>query len=435
MIEKTPQKSETLVSKTEARIEKKKLLAHIGAIKIEHWVGIGEAIFLITLLLINFGLLFSFFGKPDETNVFSAPLIPILAQATSFMVPFVYGVRLWLLVLLLAFPVTFYFFVREITGRKFPAAVAALLISIPAEPFLKSRIELGLFADDGGQMAALTISAAVCLLLLRFIRQGGFKAGIIASLGIAAIALTSPLGLVILAFFALIITFSEMLLGEGRIKFLRLLTAFVLMIGFVAFWYHPGFVLMTIGSSQGELLKAAIGNLLPISFFALPIAATFGYLLFENRPQLQPLFLALFLTAGFGLIYLGGGVPISTPSRFLPAFGTCLAFLAGVVVMFLYDFLRESPKIKAIMPHPTFQRMISFGFPLVILLGCSFLIKSTTANLGELGYSRVLGLSAQQIVGVWEIRSQVSGIGDILGKGITLLTIGSVFVLKKKIQK
>src|SRR4030042_1565361 len=278
---KQPAKKETLASKQEARIRRfhhfRNLLPELPQ---EWWVGIGELVGLVTLFLVNLWLLLPFFGQENKTNVFSAPLVPLLATLTERLIPFNYGVRIWLLVFLIVFPLSFYYFVREVAERRLVALLASFFIIIPFNVFLQVRVNLGLLGEDGAHIASLTLIPLICLLLLRFLRHGNFWAGVFSSAGMAIVALTSPIGFLTLAVFMGVITFSEMLLGRGRLKLLRFLVVLILAVGFSAFWYNPKFVIVTIQSAQGQLIRKTLSNLIPISFFTLPIFGITGFLIY-----------------------------------------------------------------------------------------------------------------------------------------------------------
>lgn len=430
---KRPEKKETLARKQEEKIRKlNHFRVRLSEFSPQRWVGIGEIVGLLTLFLVNFWLLLPFFGSPDQTNVFSAPVIPTLASLTEPFLPYLYGIRVWLLVFLLFFPLSFYFFVKAISGRRFVGFLASLIISLPIGIFLPLRVNLGLLSQDGGHIASLTLAPLVCLLLIRFLRQGKFWSGIFSALGIAIIALTSPIGAFVLFIFIGVITFSEMLLGRGRLKLVRFLIVFLLAVGFSAFWYNPKFALLTINSPQGQVVRRTLANLLPISFFLVPLLGVFGFLLFENRPQLQPIFIAFFLTVGFGLFSLGAGVVHPAPSRFLPAFGISCAFLLGILIINLFDFLRRSPKLERFSFAP-YRRIIAFGLIGLILVLIIATIGFSSRSLWELEQVRVLGLTAEQKVGIWEIKEKTTGFGSVLGYTITGLTAIGVAILKTKL--
>jgi len=433
---KRPTKKETLASKQEKKIRKWRLnhfRGRLAELSPQWWVGAGEIFGLVVLFLTNFWFLYPFFGHEDRANVFSAPVIPVLASVSESFTPYSYGIRLWILVFLLFFPVSFYFFVRAISGRKLTGFISAFIVSLPIWVFLPLRINLGLLAQDGAHIASLTLAPLVCLLLLRFLRRGTFWAGILAGLGATIIALSSPIGFLVLSIFLGVITFSEMLLGRGRLKLTRFLIVLVLAAGFSAFWYNPKFVFLTINSPQGQVVKKTLANLLPVSFFLLPLLGVFGFLLFENRPQLQPIFIAFFLTVGFGLFSLGAGVAHPTPSRFLPAFGISLAFLLGILITWLFDFLRTSPKLKRFKIVSSYRRLISFGLIGLIFVLVVAIDVFNSSSLWQLEKTQVLGLTAEQKVGVWEIKEKTTQLESWIGYTITGLTALGVAILKTRL--
>ncbi|KPJ70949.1 hypothetical protein AMJ51_00530 [Microgenomates bacterium DG_75] len=430
---KQPEKKETLARKQKERIRRvRSLRSRLPELPPQWWVGIGEILGLTILFLVNFLLLFHFFGHEDKYNAFSAPVIPVLATLIEKWVPFASGVRIWLLVLFLFFPPSFYFLVREIAGRKLTAFIASFLAILPIGIFLRIRVDLGLLSEDGAHMAALTFIPLVCIFLLRFLKRGNFWAGLLSALGTVLVALTSPICFVVLGVFMGVITFSEMLLGGARLKFSRFLVVLILAVGFSAFWYHPKFIILTLQSSQGQLVKKALANLLPVSFFLVPLLGVFGFLLFENRPQLQPIFVAFFLTIGFGLFSLGAGVTYPVPSRFLPAFGISLAFLLGVLSAGLFDFLRRSPKPKRFRISSSARKVMAWGLISLIFSLITIIIIFSLRNFWELEQTQVLGFTTEQKVGIWEIKEKTTLIENIFGYTITGLTAIGAAILKVK---
>lgn len=429
---KQPAKNETLVGRIEEK-NHRRFSSRFSQITPEWWVGVGEAGGLLFLFLLSLFLLYHFFGQEDTFNVFSAPLVPVLADLTSVFAPYSFGVRIWLLSFLLAFPLTFYFFIKELSGRKLVAFLSSLLSLLPLGFFLPSRVKMGLLGEDGAHVASLTMVPIVCLLLLRFLRRGGFKSGVLAALGFTLVALTSPLGLFTLFCFALVVAFSEVLLGEGRLKILRFLTILFLVMGFSAFWYNPKFVILTLASPQGVLVKQTLFRLLPISFFLVPLLGTFGYLLFEQRSHLQPAFLAIFWTIGFGLLALGAGVPVSAPSRFLSGFGISLAFLLALLMVALFDFIRFSPRLKGFRISQRKRQLLGLAF-MALITGVIFLVVFWKSGSVHPERALVLGaISPEQTVGLWEIREKTSRLETVLGYSITALTGLGVAVLRMKL--
>lgn len=433
-----PKKEETLVIKQEEKIRKHNHLqvqAQLSRVSSASWVKIAEIFAVIFLFLANFYFLLPFFGKEDRNNVFSAPLILILTHLTSKFLPILYGVRFWILVFMLFFPVSFYLLVKEITKRKLTSFLSTAITILPLSYFLLSRVNLGILGQDGAHIASLTITPFACLLLLKFLRFGNFLSGVLTAILFTLIALTSAIGLMILIIFASFITFSEMLLGQGRLKALRFLTVLVFAAGFSAFWYNPQFVLYLIFKTpQGELLQKTAFNLFPLSFFLVPILTAFGFLIFENRPDLQPLFLAVFLTIAFFLLSLGSGFSQVSPVRFFPSLGISLSSLLGILIVKTFDVLRFSPRLDRFKIKDSVRQIIAFLF-LGLVFG--FLIFSFfyfQKNLYE--KELVLGASfPDKIVGIWEIRETITKVENLFGYLLTGLTIFLTGTLGLKFQK
>ena len=436
MVVKRPEKKETLAIKREEKIRSRFYLRkRFSDFAPSQWVERGEGLGLIALFILNFILLLPFFGYEDRINRFSAPLIPTLASATSFLIPFSYGIRVWILVFIILLPHSLYWMMKTISGRKLTGFLAALIVSLPVGIFLPTRVNLGLLGGDGAQVASLTFIPVVCIFLLWFLRGGKFWIGVLASAGVTLVALTSPLGTTVLLVFMGVITFSEVLLGWGRLKILRFLTVMILAIGFSAFWYNPKMAILILMSPQGQLIRQTFSNLLPISFFVLPVLGVFGFLLFENRPHLQPMFIAFFLMIGFGLFSLGAGVATAVPSRFIPALGVSVAFFLGNFVVWLMSFLRISAKLDRFrIPAWRRQLMASGLLGLVLIIIC--LINIFSGNrLRELEKGWVLGLTSDQTVGIWEIREKMNFFESLIGFGVTGLTFWLVFLLRDNLKR
>lgn len=432
-----PERDQTLAGKQQEKIQRTNhRLSHWVQFPAEWWVSAGEIGGLFLLLVANFLLLRPFWGQPDQTNVFSAPLIPFMARLSQFFVSYDEGVRFWLMFFLLALPFSLYFFVREVSGRKIAGLMAAFAVSFPVEIFLPVRVR-GVLGIDGPYMASLAFIPLVCLVLWRFLRQGNFPLAVLAALGMVLVALTSPLGLLVLFIFALIVTFSEILLGSGRLKIIRFLIILVFAIGFSAFWYNPKFVILTVDSEPGRLIINTFFNLLPFSLFLVPVLGVFGFLLFENRTHLQGTFVALFLTFIFGLLSLGMGIPFASASRFLPALGISVAILLGVGLVWLFNFLRFSAwlwlKLKR-FAH--WQEAISFGLIWLFVGSIAGTFLANADNLLILEESQVLGaFDPPKAIGFWEIRRQTSQLETIFGYLITALSVLGVVILGSRLPK
>jgi len=428
-----PERNETLAGRKEEKLRSLSL-ANFHRLLPAGWVKQGEILGLLLIFFLNLYLLGPFFGGQDQLNVFSAPLIPALARITSLLIPYNHAIRLWLIIFSLALPFSLYFFAKEVSGRKLAGFISALMVSLPLSIFLSLRISLGLLSGDGPYIASLALIPLVSLLLLKFLRHGNFWMAIASGVGAVIVALMSPLGLLILLCFSGVITFSEVLLGSGRLKLVRFGVVLFLTAGFSAFWYNPKFIILTLDSSSGQMIKSTFANLLPPSLFLVPLLLIFGFLIFENRAHLQPMFLAIFLTIVFGLISIGSGMSLISGSRFLPTLGVSFALLTGFGSIWLFDFLRFAGIIKKMLKgFSDWQEAGAIGFIAMlfgVFAGLSLLYGT---DLWQLQESDVLGWSTDKSIGIWEIREQTSTAEGMIGYSITALTVLGVGLIKKKL--
>lgn len=393
---------------------------------------IREHLFLLILFVGNFFLVWRFFGS-DFPYAFSAPIIPALgAVLAAAGVEQALAVRVLFLVFYLFGPLSLYLFVRELSGRRLSAGISVVLYSLPV---FKSRFEAMAVSGDGAHIAALTLVPLAAFFILRFLKHGSFPWAIAASLAALLVALTSPFGLFVLLAVMMVVTFSEMLLGTGRIKFMRLLVILIFSGGLTAFWYNPEFVRLTLISAPGRAVVAAIKNLIPISFFILPVLGAFGFLIFDKRASLQPLFVALGMTIVFALISFAGGLAkfaVSAQSRYLPEVSFSLAILWGVVGTFIWDLMVVIPESRW-FPIPKARRgqlrkgIVGLFLLVVLVLAVAVPYRDTaTRSRGRL----VAGAGETVIIDIGEIRERTGGKQRVLGfviSGTTLAVMGGVW--------
>ncbi len=430
-----PKKAETLAKKAKKRSQRLILKSRFLEFSSRFWLGTGEILVLLLVLLFNFFLLWPFFGREDQTNIFSAPFIPILANVSSFFMPFDYAVRFWLLVFIIFFPLTFYLLIREISQQRLIAFLAVLVASLPLGIFLPLRINIGLLGEDGAQIASLTLTALACLFLFRFLRRGGFKMATATSFMIALTALTSPLGFFILFCFCWALTISEMLLSSARLKLARFVIVFLLATGLVSFWYNPKFAFLIYNSPQGQMVKKTLFSLFPLAFFLTPLLGVFGFLLFESRPRLQGLFVAVFWTIGFFLLFLGAGLKLSSPVRFLPSLGVSLSFLLAILLGYLSTYLKTLSYLKQFSFIGRFRRLIILVVLVVLAISFLLIVSKTRKDFVEKEQYLVLGLETVKRTGLWEIRKRSSGlVSDGIGFTLSLSTFGLLGLVRTKLK-
>ena len=347
-----------------------------------------------------------------------------------FAVPLPYAIQIVNIAFFLIFPFSLYVFIRFISDRKMIALLAALIASLPFYPFSEVRAFASLMGTDAAHIASLSVIPVAMYGLVSFLRKGGIINLIIAAVASAMVALVSPFGFMTYIIFATALTFSEVLLGRGRLKFFRFLTVMVFAGGLNSFWYNPGFFVWMITGPLGENVRFTVSKLFPIAFFAVPVLGAFGYLLFDRKPNLQPVFLASFLTIFFAIISLaGGGIFPSHPSRYTPELGISLSLLLSIFIIRLTDYLRlnKNPKLAKYN-----KALLSGSLLVVVMLS---LIAGLILGRGRLniGSNQVLGFwTGVERGNIWEEKEKFGGAHSFWGYAITGISIVGLGVVARR---
>lgn len=433
MEERIPEEEETIAARRAERLAKKARRLRFLKVRKTWWNNaISEVFVLVVLLLLNLFVVIPFFGRPAIETSFSGPVVPLVARVFELAgLSFPNAIQVAYIFFFLLFPLAFYLFVKKISARKSVAFLAVLFASLPVYPFALSRVNSSFFVTDGPHMASVALVPLALYGLILFIKEGGIANLLIASISFALVALTSPFGFSILIGLSFITTFSEMLLGSGRLKFFRLLVILVVALGLSSFWYNPQFSLEMFFGPIGDGVRQTITRLVPISFFVIPVLAAFGFLLFDRKPDLQPVFLASFYTIGFALIVLvRGGLFPSHPSRYIPEFGISMAFLLSIAVVKVTDrirFLKTESKFNlSYIANFILLAIVSISV-LGVVVGRSSLVRSQSDVLGIW-----TGVERGEI---WLARDQVGGLSSVLGymiTGGTVLSLPYLWVKSKR---
>ena len=416
-MEDIPKASKTIAAIRSNRIAEKVSEAKKRIIIDKSWWNSGpfEYFLLLIVTVLNFWYIFPFWGTPSvEDAFFSGPIVPLLTKFVQLWIgSFAYSLQYVNIVFFLMLPISLYFFVKKVTQRKLIAFLSIFFIILPLNYFAETRIYGAFLSSDGAHIASLSVVPFALLALFDFLKSGNGKNLIIASLLSTLIVLISPFGFATYLIFACILAFSEMLLGTGRRKLFRFLTILFFTGLLSAFWYNPAFSFWLLTGPLGVEVRGTILKLIPVSLFAVPVLATFGFLLFDRKPALQPVFLASFFTIAFLTISLaGGGIFPSSPSRYIPEIGFSLAFLLGVIIIKFFEWI---PYFQ----QKTIFRKISFAIVFIslslgILIGRSRLFSENS----------VLGIwTGVERGAIWQERDRFDGMYSVFGYGITLIGV------------
>lgn len=433
-----PKETETIAARRAVRLAEKlkKARENISVAKAWWSNAISEMGILLLIFLLNFYLIYPFFGTTAPDNTFSGPVMPLLIKLVElFGVEVAYAIQIVNIFFFLALPFSFYLFIRSVTERKLAAVLAALFITLPFYPFAQIRVSASLQGNDAAHIASLVVVPIALLGLFSFVRKGGAINLIIASLASATVALISPFGFMTYLIFAFISTFSEVLLGRGRLKMFRFGVVLLFTGGLNSFWYNPAFFSWMIAGPMGGDIRATVLKLIPISFFVLPVLGVFGYLLFDRKPVLQPVFLASFYTMAFLAIAIaGGGVFPSHPSRYAFELGMSLAFLLSIVIVRVADFFRlaDIPRLAKLKKQVVANTIIVV---IVLLLVVGVIIGKNRLSEEDV---RVLGIWDGVEKGeIWQAKDRFGGVSLYSGYAITGLSILGLGTLgiRNKIRK
>ncbi len=435
MKENIPKEEEKISAIRAARVSEKIRQAKLGLLARRAWWSDGplEDAVLLLVLFLNFYLIFPLIGKEAPIVTFSGPVIPVLTNLLSSLInsPFYYSLQIVYIVFFLAFPVTFYFLIKKLTNRKLIAFFACLFSTIPIYMLGRTRLMSMFFGQDGPHVVSLTVIPVALYFLIIYLKEGSIKDLIYAGLSAALVALISPFGFLNYLIFAGIFTFSEILLGQGRTKILKFLLILVTAGALSAFWYNPSFFIWMLTGPMGSDIRSMVSKLLPVSFFAIPILATFGYLLFDRKPNLQPLFIVSFCTIAFFIITVAGGnlVP-SSPARYRTELGITVSFLAA----FLFVSLIELFKFRVIKVNLTGKVWDFLSNLVVPALGVAFLVTGILIrDVMIYDSTDVLGIWTEIPKGsVWVARDNFMGYHAYIGYSITAIALGALIYLAVK---
>ena len=397
-----------------SREDKSKLTPDPPKIKINWYTFL----FPILVFLANLFLVLPLFGRPLPGASFSTPVLPMLSGGREEIVRFL------ILGVYILGPVSLYFYVLEITGRRLTSLLASLIYTLPT-----TRLFQAIVLGDEAHIFALSLLPLFLIYFLRFLRKPTVNLAIISGVSIALIALTSPFALFTFLIFVGILTYSEMLLGRGRVKLLYTFLVLIAAAGLSAFWYHPGFVIKIFAGEQGRALLTTFWSLVPPSFFLVPIFGAFSFLIFDRRPNLQPIFLAV---SGFFvfllLVFVGSHISTSfvpAPSRFLPELTLAAAFLLALILVGIVEILKTDLVGKKLKLSPKWLPSLARGFLIFILTFLSVSIVFVRPAFWALAEGQT------QITGV-KLVNNGGGIDKVFGGVITVLTSLALALTKLK---
>ena len=328
--------------------------------------------FILVLSVYSAGPLF---GEVWETGGLSIVFVPLLGPLLMevFEKPNLILSSLVLIGYALG-PVFFYLLVYAITKRNLTALLTSLLMLLPLIPIATlspARLVHAIIENDGGHIAGLGLSAAALVLFFHFIRTADKKSLIFFLLIAMITGLISFFSILILFIFMTFVTVSEILIGQGKLKLKRFISAvFLLGVGLVVV-YNISF-LRFIFSEQGGASFTVLSNLIPMTFFLVPVLGIITFLIFDRRPVLQPLFLVCAFLITFGLLHFIGVVILESAlfnqQRYTAEAEFAVNFFTAFVLTGIFDLLRVGVFVKRFALVYRLRNEIAFGSMITIIL-------------------------------------------------------------------
>ncbi len=329
---------------------------------------------LITAL--SFWSIKDFFGSRWDIGRFTMPAIPFLSNTLAEIMQVQPNVLLSAIILFVCAlgPLMFYFFVYNLTKRQLPALLTGLFTILPLNPFSTlppTRIINILSGQDGAHMMSLTFIPVAILIFLFYVKTGQLKWLITVEVFISFLSLISLFSLFVIFVFMILITISETLLGLGKQKLFRFLTVSGVSVVIVGAIYNT-FLLSVLSSAEGKSTILVVSNFLPLLFFLVPVLGTIAFLIFDRRPQLQSVFIAVSLSLVFGLLHFVrisfANVALLEQNRYGAEVSLTSAFIWGLIGMSVFDYLRNG-QLLAKFPVLYKQRLFTAFIFITLVIG------------------------------------------------------------------
>ncbi|HLD11486.1 MAG TPA: hypothetical protein VJB91_01095 [Patescibacteria group bacterium] len=342
--------------------------------------------FLLILAALNLFLIYPLFLKQASEYLIATPFLPVVsklvADFTGMSLPLAYEVLVGVFYILGI--LSFYGFVRILTGRELTAVIAATCYSLfsPATYFFSGlpealpeygsipmRLKALIVFSEGPHVASLAVIPVCAILFLAFLKFGTFRLLFLTTLSLVVLGMISRFGIFAFLYIACIIWLSEVFLGEARKKTARMAMALFLALGLSSFWYDQSLPWNLLSFAAREGVTRNLVDLIPIGFVTVPVLGTFFFLLFEHRPQLQHLFIVSALVLGFFFLIstwiVLNEVFAPQPWRFLIEFDFAFSLLVGFALSGVFEiFWRIEEQLIGEKKLPAFLQGV---FPMIFL--------------------------------------------------------------------
>lgn len=330
----------------------------------------------LALTLVSFLSVKDYFGGSWDIGNFSSGFWSILSSGIARWLNVEAQAVLGTLVLILyaVGPLTMYVFVYGITKRHLPAIITSILMQLPLFPLSglpPPRLTLALVGGDGAHIAGLSLMPLTSLMFLEYLRSQKSAALVAFSIVAAVMTSVSFFSVYILAIVMLFVTISEVLIDQGKLKVKRFLKSLLVLGVVMVVVYNRTLINMAV-SAEGQTTIQVFLNFLPLSFFLVPILGTFFFLVFDRRPNLQPIFISLSLTILFWIFHwirvAFVNAPLFDQDRYGAEVSVFFAFVMGVVFTVIFDLIRGGFLLTKFKLGKEQRLWVAYGFMTIILI-------------------------------------------------------------------
>lgn len=262
------------------------------------------------LLLLSFYSIHRLFGTIWNTGAFSYVFVPYIGPQLAQSIGGEKSITSssFVLIFYALSSISWYGYALLISKNRITALLMGLLILLPSFPLFPNfpdRLLHGLTRGDGGHIASLGILPLALIAFEWFLKNGNRTALTLYALLTTLIGLLSFFSVAVIFIFQVVLTTATILLSSGKIKIKRLLGSVFIVFGLLVLIYN-GAIAALFFSDAGRSVFTVFQNLIPISFFLVPVLGIIIFLVFDRRPQLSSLFIAFSCALIFGLLNFVG---------------------------------------------------------------------------------------------------------------------------------
>lgn len=250
-----------------------------------------------------------------------------------------------------------YFLVRELTKRQVSSILAALIFILPPVPiFVFAHFRHGLSAFElasaksfltvmygNGGLLGFALIPFGAILFIKFLKRGG-KNLLVATAFVSAVVLLADQTQSLSFFLVLgIITVSEFLLGQARLKIRRFLQVIFFSLGLVFFWYFPIFLNKPLAIFESQTITN-LKYLFPLPFILGVLGLIFSFVFFGKQEKRQGIFISFLLIMVFlslisGWLFFGHSYVLH-PNRLVSNLNMFGAIVGALFLTLFFDQLR-----------------------------------------------------------------------------------------------